>query len=62
MKWFLSFTFLLSCFFIVNNDAFCSETYYIDNNRVLLYKIINWWYDCLPEESNLLWAQNSVST
>lgn len=54
MKWFLSFTMVLSCFLIINHDVFCSETYYIDNNRVLLYKVINWWYDCLPEESNQL--------
>jgi len=54
MKWFLSFTIVLSCFLIINHGAFCSETYYIDNNRVLLYKVINWWYDCLPEESSLL--------
>ncbi len=53
MKWFLSFTIFLSCI-LINHDAFCSETYYIDNNRVLLYKIINWWYDCLPEESSQL--------
>ncbi len=37
-----------------DNTAFCSETYFIDGRRVLLYKIINWWYDCLPEESSLL--------
>ena len=54
MKWFLSFTIVLACLHIINHDALCSETYYIDNNRVLLYKIINWWYDCLPEESNRL--------
>lgn len=34
--------------------ACAGETYYIDNQRVLLYKIINWWYDCLPEESSQL--------
>ncbi len=54
MKLFLSFTIVLSCVLIINHDAFCSETYYIDNNRVLLYKVINWWYDCLPEESSKL--------
>ena len=39
---------------LATNSADCSEKYYINNNRVLLYKIINWWYDCLPEESNQL--------
>lgn len=28
-----------------------TEAYYINGNRVLLYKVINWWYDCLPQES-----------
>lgn len=28
-----------------------SETCTIDGNQVLLYKIINFWYDCLPEET-----------
>lgn len=54
MKWFLTFTIVLSCFHIVNHDACCSEPYFINNNRVLLYKIINWWNDCLPEESSQL--------
>ena len=45
---------IIPCFLIINHDAYCFEDYYIGNNRVLLYKIINWWYDCLPEESNLL--------
>ena len=54
MKWLLSFIIVLSCFHIINHDVFCSETYSINNNRVLLYKVINWWYDCLPEESSQL--------
>jgi len=40
--------------FISTSCARCSEAYYIDNNRVLLYKIINWWYECLPDEANAL--------
>ncbi len=39
---------------MAHQKACCEENYYIDNQRVLLYKIINWWYDCLPEESILL--------
>ena len=31
-----------------------TETYFIDNQPVLLYKTINWWYDCLEMESRLL--------
>lgn len=31
-----------------------AEFYYIEDNRVLLYKIINWWYDALPEEAEQL--------
>ncbi len=34
--------------------AFCAEAYYINNSQVLLYKVINWWYDCLEEESKQL--------
>lgn len=37
------------CF--INN---LSEKYYIENQNVLLYKIINWWYDCQPEDNFLL--------
>lgn len=32
-----------------------SEKYYIDNQKVsLLYKIINWWYDCQPKDNYVL--------
>ncbi len=31
--------------------ALGSEICTIDGHRVLLYKVINFWYDCLPEES-----------
>lgn len=40
--------------FIFNSGALYAETYYINNSRVLLYKLINWWYDCLPDESDAL--------
>lgn len=53
----IRFIFLASVFIFVlifNSCALCAETYYIDNNRVLLYKVINWWYDCLPGESENL--------
>ena len=54
MKWSLFFISILASFLIFHNDAFCSETYFSKNNRVLLYKIINWWYDSLPGESGHL--------
>lgn len=54
MKRFPDLIFLLFCCHVLCSLAFCSEDYYIDNQRVLLYKIINWWYDCTPEESVLL--------
>ena len=54
MKIFFYCILVFSCLFFIHPDALGSETYYIENNRVLLYKIINWWYDCLPEESNRL--------
>lgn len=50
MKWFLSFTIVLSLFHITIPVSYCSESYYINNNHVLLYKIINWWNDRLSEE------------
>lgn len=52
-KWLLAFTIVLVCVSMPNYIA-CSEKYYINSNRVLLYKIINWWYDSLPEESQQL--------
>lgn len=43
-----------SCSEIYFND-YLSEKYYIDDQHVfLLYKIINWWYDCQPEDNYLL--------
>ncbi|GAB6145977.1 hypothetical protein JCM12294_34170 [Desulfocicer niacini] len=54
MKWLPFYIIVISCALTINHTAHCTEIYYISNNRVLLYKIINWWYDCLPEESNLI--------
>ena len=48
---------MASCSEIYFNDNrnYNSEKYYINNqNILLLYKIINWWYDCLPEDNYLL--------
>ncbi len=53
MKWLLAFSIVWVCVSIPNYTA-CSEKYYINDNRVLLYKIINWWYDSLVEESQQL--------
>lgn len=38
----------------LTGPGICAETYAIDNQRVLIYKIIAWWYDCLPEEAQAL--------
>jgi len=35
-------------------DAAGSQAYFINNQKVLLYKIINWWYDSLPEDAHRL--------
>ena len=51
-KWLLAFTIVVVFVSTTSNRAVCSEKYYINNNKVLLYKIINWWYDSLPEESH----------
>lgn len=45
---------MVSCSEIYFND-YLSEKYYIDDQNVfLLYKIINWWYDCQPKDNYLL--------
>ena len=42
---------MASCSEIYVNENL-SEKYYIDNQNVfLLYKIINWWYDCQPNDN-----------
>lgn len=51
MKQFLHFFLILLCINVYVYKASCSETYYIDDNSVVFYKIINWWYYSLPEES-----------
>lgn len=54
---------ILSYFHLSFGMAHCSETYFIDNlsekyyignQNVLLYKIINWWYDRQPEKNLVL--------
>jgi hypothetical protein len=52
-KRYLLLLFVLLCIHVFPCDAFYAETYRIENSRVLLYKIINWWYDCLPDECDL---------
>ncbi len=37
-----------------NEKPILVETCYIDNNYVLLYKIINWWNDSAPGDDNIL--------
>ena len=42
------------CFIFPCYDACCDEVYSIDDSPLYLYKTINWWYDCLPEQSRKL--------
>ncbi len=39
---------------LLSRHAHCGEIYYVDDSPLFLYKTINWWYDCLPEESKKL--------
>ena len=52
-QWILCLSILLSLL-SRPHSAFCSQGYYLDGNPALLYKVINWWYDCLPGESQKL--------
>ena len=54
MKWLLVLSIILSCDHVSGYYVHYPETFYIDKNSVLLYKVINWWYDCLPEDSDQL--------
>jgi hypothetical protein len=45
---------LLSSLCLNSGGAHGSEICTINGNTVLLYKIINFWYDCLPEEADQL--------
>ena len=45
---------MASCSEIYVND-YRFEKYYIDDQNVfLLYKVVNWWYDCQPKDNYLL--------
>lgn len=49
----------LSSCMVFCSERYCSdyrsEKYFIDGQNVfLLYKIVNWWYDCQPKENHLL--------
>lgn len=58
VKIFLSFTIVFFIYLHSGNEGLCndqgnhhvSEICYLDNNYVLLYKIINWWNDSLPSD------------
>ena len=43
----ISFHLILLGFILIPCFGFGYEKYYIDNEPVLLYKIINWWHDCI---------------
>lgn len=50
MKRFLYFQILVAVFCLLPLTSYGADNYYIDNKHVLLYKLINWWYHCPPEE------------
>ncbi len=54
MKRFTSIFLALIISLIFCQNGACSEKYFINNKRVILYKIINWWYYSPPEESSQL--------
>lgn len=54
MKRILFFAVVMAGLHLLCRDGLGSETYFIDHQRVLLYKIINAWYDSPPEESERL--------
>ncbi len=56
MKWclFLSIILSYSHVFGYGYHVHYPETFYINNNSVLLYKVINWWYDSPHEASKQL--------
>ena len=61
MKTFLFLPIILLSSHLVGSNAFCLETEhsalseicYVNSNEVLLYKIINWWNNSLPEDDTL---------
>lgn len=50
----LSFFLLL----LMTSHAVSFESCSIDEDRVIVYKVINWWYDCLEVDSRLLCGKN----
>jgi hypothetical protein len=57
MKYFIFFLLIFAGVCCVSKPSLCEdempffeEPCYIDNNYVLLYKIINWWNDALPQD------------
>ena len=44
---------LLICTPAYPHTIFSSDEYYIDGQLTLLYKVVNWWYDCLSNECNM---------
>lgn len=52
-RYILSFVIFLAYVPAYPHIVFCYEEYYIDDQVTLLYKVINWWYDCLPEECDI---------
>ena len=45
-------------FFSGPGPAYSLEDYFIEDEWVLLYKIVNWWYSCLEPDSQWLCGQS----
>ena len=54
IKWLWALLIVWSSISATPQDAAASNAYFINNQKVLLYKIINWWYDSLPEDARRL--------
>ena len=51
---------LAPCLFMLPGTARCHERYLINGTQVLLYKVMNWWYDCLAQDAQWLCGQPLV--
>lgn len=59
MKQILTIGFIMGLIFFSGPvPAHCQEDYFIEDERVLLYKVVNWWYTCLEPDVQWLCGQS----
>ena len=59
MKQILAISFITGLlFFSGPGPAYSREDYFIEDEWVLLYKVVNWWYTCLEPDSQWLCGQS----